>query len=415
MNNGSMIYIVRGLMLAAFIFCPKYAYSQSGEETAQALIELGFENVRWTEDDSERVYVIENNVFKSSGVGVGKAIDQIQQTGLPTDGTKACCLIVLVNNVPRVALRLPAKAASAPTVSRADWQISNNLGDSWEKVKHVKSGNSSLFKPDIVLIPEFWWRNYRISVMYEVYLAFSPSLEISLWPGMKLGYQVVFPIINQYSQQYDKIRPGFVTLSQTFRLPARTFVTATVGTFSNERWGFDVRAKHFLPYERLSVEGRFGYTSNGRYDGWAYKAGTKYWTWTGTLAAEYFWQPYNTTIKVSGNRYLYGEYGIRGDMMRHYRYASIGFYAMLINDPGFSIKPANNGFNGGFTLQIAIPPYRSKRKGYIPHVKGGDFTTRYNAGNEWYYGRNYNARADDNYRNNIDYNPYFLKSELLNY
>ena len=60
------------------------AWGQSeGERTTEELVALGFENVRWTENDEERIYTIENNVYKTQGIGVAKAIDIIQKYGFP--------------------------------------------------------------------------------------------------------------------------------------------------------------------------------------------------------------------------------------------------------------------------------------------------------------------------------------------
>ena len=50
-----------------------------GECTAEELVQLGFENVRWAENDAERIYTIENNVYKANGVGIAKAIETIQK------------------------------------------------------------------------------------------------------------------------------------------------------------------------------------------------------------------------------------------------------------------------------------------------------------------------------------------------
>ena len=56
-------------------------------------------------------------------------------------------------------------------------------------------------------------------------------------------------------------------------------------------------------------------------------------------------------------QYLLGEKGVRIDIIRHFRYASIGFYAM---------KAQGAKSNGGFRFQIALPPYKYRRRGYIP-------------------------------------------------
>ena len=47
--------------------------AQTGGQTVDALVEMGFENVGWTEDADERVYVLQNSAYRLQGVGIGKA------------------------------------------------------------------------------------------------------------------------------------------------------------------------------------------------------------------------------------------------------------------------------------------------------------------------------------------------------
>jgi hypothetical protein len=100
------------------------------------------------------------------------------------------------------------------------------------------------------------------------------------------------------------------------------------------------------------------------------------------------------------------EHGVKFEMIRHFRYASIGFYAM---------KAEWAKSNGGFRFQVALPPYRQKRHGYIPRIStSNNMGIAYNAGNERYYYREYRAEASDNIMESNSFNPYFIKSELLN-
>lgn len=398
---------------AMFFLCcliPTKGWGQSGESTVDALVEMGFENVGWTEDDNERVYVLQNSAYRLNGVGIGKAVDVIQEMGLPEN--KSCRIIVLDNNVPQISLRYhPIIGDSVPTAERRDWNVSYDLGDSWSKARKVKLKNRSLFKVDIVVYPELMFQNYKLSRVYDIVLNLSPAISVSFWKGMKLTGQVIFPIVNDYGARYEQIRPGFLTLSQTVRLPQRTLLTGTVGFYNNFRWGIDVYAKHIFKDERFWMDLRLGYTGKGYFDNWAFYHGVK-WTLTGTVSANFFLPRWNTQFSLRGDRYLLEEYGMRADMVRHFRYTSIGFYAMKVFGRD---DAANNGFNAGFLFQIALPPYKYKRKGYIPRVVGGDFGIRYNAGNEKQYGDGYKTNPDDNVMRNNSFNPYFIKSELLNF
>lgn len=379
---------------------------QTGESTAKVLVNMGFENVKWTEDEKERIYVIENSAYRLSGVGIGKAVDLIQNGGLPKH--KPCRLIVLNNNIPQLSLYYqPVKNDTLPDASREDWIVSYDLGDSWNKVKREKSQNSSLYKIDIVVYPELSFKNLIITQIYQVLFNLSPAVEVSLWKGMKLTAQVKLPVYNDgYGELADKVRPGFVTIAQDFRLPYNLFGTATIGLFNADRFGGDLRLVHPFKDERFSVEGRIGLTAADYWDGFKFHYGTKTrWTWS--LGGSFYWPLFNLQFSLKAEQYLLGEKGVRFDMIRHFRYCSIGFYAM---------KAEHANSNGGFRFQIALPPYKYKRKGYIPRIEPSkNMGVSYNAGNERYYYNMYRANASENIMQNNSYNPYFIKSKLLNF
>ncbi len=327
--------------------------------------------------------------------------------GLPEK--KPCRIIVLDNNVPQISLYYhPIAGDSISKAKRQDWNVSYKLGDTWKQARKIKKENSSFFKVDIVVYPELLFRNYILSKVYEIVVNVSPAIEVSLWKGMKVTGQVIFPIYNDYGKKYDQIRPGYLTISQSIRLPQQIFVKASVGFFNKYRWGVDLQVRHIFKDERFSAEARLGYTGRGYFENWAYYHGIK-WTLTGSIGANFYWPKYNTQFSIKGERYLEEEYGVRFDMIRHFRYASIGFYGMKVQHAG------NNGVNGGFLFQIALPPYKYKRNGYMPRVLPNNFGFQYNAGNERFYGKGYNAEASDNIMQKNCFNPYFIKTELLNY
>lgn len=399
-----------GIIIISLLFIPSKGVSQVTNSTVDSLVNAGFENVCSTETDTERIYVIQNSAYKLQGVGIGKALDIIMLSGMPVN--KRCRVIVLNNNIPQISLICSKKIMaedSTSLITRSDWDVTYDLGNSWEHVKGITKKNSSLYKVDIVVYPELLFRNYILSKMYEFVFNLSPAVEVSLWKGMKLTAQVVIPIHNDYGENFNQVRPGYLSVSQTFRLPYKTFVTATVGNFNNFRMGFDLRAKHFFNNERFFVGARLGYTWRGMFDKWSYYHGKK-WTLIGDIEGGYFWPKYNTQFTLRVERFLLEEYGLRAELVRHFRYASIGFYMMKVQHMDLI---ANKGFNGGFMFQIALPPYRYKRRGYVPRVTTGEFGIRYNAGNEKQYGNTYRSLPDDHYMTENEFNPYFIKSEIL--
>ncbi len=396
------------LCVALFSFClhPLKGFSQAGDNTVDALVEMGFENVGWTEDGRERVYVLQNSAYRLNGVGIGKAVDVIQKMGLPEN--KPCRIIVLDNNIPQISLYYkPIIGDSVPEASRQDWNVSYDLGESWKEARKVKGKNSSLFKVDILVYPQLYYKNLVISQIYRACLEISPAVEISLWKGAKLTAQVIFPAYNDgYNGAMENIRWGYLTLDQSVRLPHNVWLKTVVGVFDTNCYGAEVSAFRPFKDERFSLEGKFGLVGIGYFNGFApfrYNGEIR-WYWS--VGGNFYWPQYNTEFKVRAEQYLLKDIGVKMEMIRYFRYAAVGFYAEKSNKARA---------NGGFRISIALPPYRQKRHGYFPRVSTGFGTgTTYNAGNERKYYLMPYTRADDNILKKNQYNPHFIKSELLN-
>ena len=382
--------------------------TESGNKAIEELVNMGFENVRCVENGEERIYTIENNVYKAQGVGIAKAIDIIQQQGLPKD--KQCKVIVTHLEIPELSLTYHPTHGndSISADDKAGWQASYEIGDSWEKVKKEKAKNSSRFKVDILIYPQLSFKNLIITQIYQVLFTMNPAVEVSFWPGMKFTGQLIVPIYNDgYSIYQDKVHPGYITLSQRFRLPYNIRGKATVGYFNADRYGVDLMLFRPFKDERFSLEGRIGYVGIGYWEGFKLHYDTEF-SLTWTLGANFYWPKYNTQFSLKGEQYLMGEKGVKIEMIRHFRYASVGFYAQ---------KGQHANSNGGFRFQVLLPPYKYKRfkNKYIPRVNTSyNMGIVYNAGNEQYYYRQYRSEANENIMNNNSFNPYFIKSEISN-
>lgn len=393
---------------ALFLFCllPLKGICQTGEEVVDALVEMGFENVGWTEDGNERVYVLENSAYRIQGVGIGKAIDVIQKNGL-AEG-KSCRVIVLDNNVPQISLCYkPIIGDTIPAVERRDWEVSYDLGDAWKQAKKIKTKNSSLFKVDVLVYPQLAFKNLILTQIYQVLFDLSPAIEVSLWKGMKLTAQMKFPVYNDgYGIYEGKIHPGHLTISQRFRLPYNIFGRVTAGYFNMDRYGIDADFVYPFKDERFAAMLRLGCTGIGFWDGFTlHYDPTMTFTWS--VGGSFFWPKYNTQFAVRAQQFLYKEVGVKAEMIRHFRYCSIGFYVM---------KAQEARFNGGFRFQVLLPPYKYKRYKSVPRINtSANMGIVYNSGNERYYYKEYKAEASDNIMEKNSFNPYFIKSELLNF
>jgi hypothetical protein len=397
------IYIVSFSLFA--LLMPYSLFGQ--DEMVRKLVDMGFENVSFTETEDEKIYILENTAYRLNGVGIGKALQEVGSDAFV--GGKACRLIFLSNNVPQISLycRPSERGDSISVPSMSDWDVSYDLGPDWRKYTKGKKQNSSLFKVDIVVYPEVSLKNLVITQIYQVLFNLSPAIEVSLWKGMMLTAQMVFPVYNDgYGKRAGKVHPGFLTARQSVRLPYNTWGTLTVGMFNSERYGVDLKLFHPFKNEKFSVEGRVGVTSAYRWDKFELTYGTKKrLTWS--VGGSYYWPHYNTQFTLKAEQYLLGEKGVCAEVVRHFRYCSIGFYAL---------KAEHAKKDGGFRFQIALPPYKYKRRGYIPRITPSkNIGLRYDAGNEQYYYKTYRSAPGDNIMQANSFNPYYIKSELLNY
>ena len=366
------------------------------EEVAQRLVEEGFANVRAAESEDYTVFALENDLYKIPGEGFARATEIIREAGLGLN--KPVKLIGLNFNVPEVTITYDLAADR--------WRTTRRLDASWDLVRKQPRMNSSFGKVDIVVYPQVSLMNLIITQVYQSLWQISPAVEVSLWPGAKLSYQVQIPVINDgYGMLEDWIHPGIITLSQRFRDPWNLNILGklSLGRFSNKHYGVALEAAYHFPNERFWVDGKIGVLDlcdthgmvlvpNATYDF------QSYWN----IAANYYWPAIQTQFLLRAERFLIGDMGVKYEMIRHFRRCSVGFYAMK----GFS-KAAH--VNGGFRFQIALPPFRQKRYGYVPRLTtSGQMGISYNANNERYYYKEFRTEASDNILSKFYFNPYYI-------
>lgn len=389
-----------GFML--LLFCPEVVRAQN-DEVVKALVDAGFENVSRVVTMTEEIITFENSVYKVDGEGIREALEIIGS--FPAIEGKARQVIVLQLGVPQVSLVLPVlfSGIRSETVS-SGWLPTYRVEDSWKTVKKISQHNSSRGKVDLVFYPSFAFRNQKYHKVYDVLLNLSPALEISLVRGMKITGQVIIPVINQYGAKYEQIRPGFFTLEQHFRL-LNNFVGLTAGIFNQDRWGLDLHLFRPVTIEgrlsNFSLEGRIGLTGSSYFYHWNWHYGPmKLITWN--VGGSYFNAMFNVLCEVKAIKFLAGDYGLRADMTRHFKRASVGFYI---------VKNNRGNVDGGFHVAIALPPMRQKRGKYFRVMPARYFDLEYKAAGLFYNGKSYETSPGENKAIN-NFNPKFIKSQL---
>lgn len=360
------------------------------------LVDLGFENVRMKDAAGERIYTLEDNTYKLTADGIAIALACIQQVGLNPD--KPNKVIVTQQDVPQLAV------VYLPQVE--DWYATYDVGTSWDVVRKERKWNTSKYRINLLLYPQLSFENLVVTQIYYVLLTLNPTVEVSLWPGAKFTAQLKVPLYNDgYGPTEGKVHPGFVTLSQRFRLPwyeIRGKVTA--GLFNADRYGVDVQLNAPMPDPRFTVEARAGLVGIGYWNGMKLHYDVDL-DKVYSLGGGFYWPAYNTQFKLTAQKWLLGDKGLRFDMISHFRHFSLGLYAMKATDSAASA-------NFGFRFQLALPPYtRKKVRENLFIGTSRNMGMIYNAGNERYYYKEYKAEASDNIMEANGLNPLYLQRE----
>ena len=206
----------------------------------------------------------------------------------------------------------------------------------------------------------------------------------------------------------DYIRAGMVTLRQDIRLPKRWFASVSVGNFDCQRIGADARLEWRTADDRWKMGIRGGLTGASVFYGGKWKV-SRWERFTGAASIRYYEPTYNLEMELTGERYIYGDYGGRIDLTRHFGEVSIGLFAMY----------SGGEANGGFSFSVPMPRKKRQRRGYfrvrLPEYWGLGYEAQ--SGNEYTerrLGRRYEIRPEES-RSAGFYNPDFVREELLRY
>ncbi len=411
------------LLICTLLLAPLALAGQEmsrADSTAQRLVEAGFANVRAVQTPEYTVFTLENDAYKIPAEGFARAVEIIEEAGM--DASRPVKIIGTSFKVPEVTITYNPDLGI--------WRTTKRLDASWDAVKGQPLLNNSFGKTDINVYPQVSLKNFIITQVYQSLWSVCPAIEVPLWTGAKFSYQVKIPVVNDgYGDMEAYPHPGFITLSQRFRDPwhLNVFGKATVGIFNSNYVGAALELAYWFPNERFWVDAKLGvvdlirfgpstrFVEGVRTKGplpdwltgfWMHPNATPDWTFCWNVAINYYWPALQTQFLLRAERYIRKDYGLKFEMIRHFRRCSVGFYAMKGPDPA-------QHTNGGFRFQISLPPFRQGRHGYLPRIStSGQMGMSYNANNELYYYKEFRSEASDNISSKNYYNPYYIDAAI---
>ena len=332
---------------------------QDVEMSRQGLTKLGFENVRILRNCDTVYASVEDPSFRGTFRGGAKALE---------------LLAASFPDVSYYELLLEEYGCSKVCVHASEedgkWRVSVNYDVEKTKrlLKQMEGVKSPYGKIDISLIPIISLANNKYDRLFDVGIFFAPSFSTSLWKGNRIIVQPIIPLYTNYDKTVSEADK--TTLSVSYYSNPRRQVRLGVAAISqelmeNDKWSAKVAAGSF--YQNVvGLYGELGYHFNENLDlgvhaGYSYTSlfyDQKWYigspTMCNIMAKATYYEPVSSVqIELQGGRFMYGDWGGRLDLTRHFGEYAIGVYGIL----------TGGEHNGGFHFAIPFGGKRQKRDG----------------------------------------------------
>ena len=252
---------------------------------------------------------------------------------------------------------------------------------------HLRAQNACLGAGSVEMFmgAELHYRDLFFDKMYEVLVNLTPGVRWNMGHRWQLAGQALVPVYNDYGDRYKKVRLNMAVLSKEWDWNGRHFLKVSGGLFSRERYGLD--AKWMFPVtDWLALDAQVGLTGFcSMAAGWECSKMARVTGWGG---ARLYVEQANTELRLKGGRFVYEDYGVYAEAMRHFRHCTVGVYVQYSSE----WKE-----NGGFKVVMMIPPYK-RRGGKVSVRPASNFRLTYNVKAQGYAVKDYNTDPEENER-----------------
>lgn len=242
---------------------------------------------------------------------------------------------------------------------------------------------------------ELLYRDVNFVRLYDVYFSLTPAVKWHMGKDWQIAVQGNIPIANYgYGKVNSKVSVRMGVLSKQLHLGADQHFKLSAGFFGQNRYGLDLRWMYPVT-DWLMLQARGGYTGYWQMVGDATME--KMDCLTGTLGVNVYLKRWNTEFKAEGGRYVYEDYGVEGDVFRHFKHCSVGLFARLHEKRASYIK-SEHKYSGGFKIVVMLPPYKKSDKRIVLRP-ANQFHTSYMAQSDEFSMSTYATDPEDNQRN----------------
>lgn len=317
----------------------------ANNDPTQRLVDEGFENVTTTLKADTLYAAFENNTHRASYRAIGIALKALAEEIPQVHHFKT---IVLEYGKPQIAIH--AQHNNNSWAVKVDYDTQTIEESTLLQTSNRQSSQASSYgKIDITLNPIVSIDNHLLNKLAEVVVILAPSVETTLWKGNRIFAQPLIPIYhNLYKNNPDRqFQIGVLSIRQDWLANSNWNISTTAGSFLYNVMGIHADVTYHIN-PRLDIGLRTGLSADQTLYISTWKRG-KFSNILCMANASYYEPHTSLQIKTSAGRFLYGDIGVRGDIVRHFGEYAIGVYGIYTNGE------RNAGFN------FAIPLGRKKQ------------------------------------------------------
>lgn len=372
---------MKRLLIAAVCWLtllPTHAVSIMDDLSSQ-----GFEDIRVAIVDSVVYASVEPTAYRGTFRGAAVALLALADHYPQMDRFE---LVITEYQLPQVAVH--ARRTDGDWQVNADYAIKPILTQLTNRPQY----NSSDWRFDLTAYPMVSLDNHRFDVLYEYIVSIAPTIETTLWPGNRIVLQPVFPIASNVwkSKPEGYIHVGTAAIQQDVFISNRLWAQFSGGMFLGNLMG----ANAVLTYrvgKAVSVGLKAALLGDAYVDADKYHFGRL--DKVSVLGqASYYHTPTQVEVGLAGGRFVFGDYGARLDVTRHYGDYAIGIFGILTGGER----------NAGFHFAIPFGKKCQKRKSDFRLMLPEFYDMEYNMESYYEYadqkmGRQVETRPDVNH------------------
>jgi len=311
------------------------------DELVRILTGDGFANVAVVIDGRRVAVTYENARYRDPRRALARAAELL----LPRLGVgQELVLVPSVTAIPIISARFSVTERPADESPPQPIGVSLDVSDLPPDLLKRPRASSQFGRVDVVVHPWFEasFGNYDNPIASRTGIA--PEVRVAIRRGLVVSGQALFTIQDDLPTGESRVRPGMITVNQTARLPRSTFVSATAGTFTGNRYGVDLELATYSQNGIWSLGAELGLTGETSYDSqrWSF---SRVNAPTALVTAAARVPRYAVTLHGAAGVFLADRRGARVDITRRFGEFELGWFGVA----------SDRGANGGAMLRVPLP------------------------------------------------------------